>query len=70
MTKGSNQVLADVRESIRKMASAHDAVRKGIATHAEKQRVLHQEQRHAAEQQARILEGVKKQNEQVRAASQ
>lgn len=64
------QALADVQASIRKMISTHDAVMKGIATHAEKQRALHQAARHEAEQRARIAEGAKRQNEQIRTASQ
>lgn len=62
------KALSDLQESVRNVISAHEAIKQGIATHAEKRRALQQESRHAADRQARISEGAAKQNAQVRAA--
>lgn len=63
------KALSDLQESVRNVISAHEAIKQGIATHAEKRRALQQEARHAADRRARISEGAAKQNAQVRAAS-
>lgn len=69
MVKSNAQALTNLQETARKLVSAHEAIKQGIATHAEKERATLQAKRHATEQQARIAEGAAKQNAQVRAAS-
>jgi hypothetical protein len=63
------QALTDVQGAIAKMISAHEAVKQGIATHAEKRRAAQQASRHAAEQQLRIEAGIKAQNADVRTSN-
>lgn len=66
MTVNANvTALTDVQQAIRDVISAHEAIVKGIATHAEKRRALQQEMRHEAERQLAISEGAKRQNAQV-----
>lgn len=69
MPVNNQRVLSELKVSLQKTISAHEAIKQGIATHAEKRRALQQEARHAADRQARITEGAAKQNAQVRAAS-
>lgn len=68
MVLNKSKALSDFKVSLQKTISAHEAIKQGIATHAQKRRVLQQEARHAAERQARISEGAAKQNAQIRAA--
>lgn len=59
--------MTDLSNAIRKTLSAHRAVLEGIATHAERHRAALEAARHEAEQQAKIKEGIKRQNAQLHA---
>lgn len=57
--------LTDLQEAVRDVISAREAVRQGIADHAEKRRVAMQELRHEVERQAKISDGIKRQNAKI-----
>lgn len=58
--------MTDLQAATRKLISAHEAVREGIATHVEKRRALLQAMRHEAEMQAAINAGAERNNASLR----
>lgn len=68
MAIGKTEPLANVQKSLAKMTSAHDAIREGIATHAQKHNAATDAKRKQAEQQRRIAEGTAKHNAAIPAA--
>lgn len=60
MAKVITVPASNLGEAMRQVVSARQAVTEGIATHAEKHRAKLEADRHAAEDRARIEEGIKR----------
>lgn len=62
MAISKTEPLVNLRKSAAKMISAHEAIREGIATHAQKHNAATDAKRRQAEQTLRIAEGTAKHN--------
>lgn len=69
MAIGKTEPLVNVQKSLAKMMSAHEAIREGIATHAQKHNAATDVKRKQAEQALRIAEGTAKHNAAIPATS-